>query len=107
MGGVVSHPSHPPIGPQKRHFHTPKSYRNKRTLNRILRPQRTQRPHRTNHKILEHLRPRLAAFTSVRGEGRHLGGVVVALEGAVERGGRGAAGLHGGCAGSGERVRGP
>lgn len=72
------------------------------TLYSVLRAERRQRTHCADHEVLEHLRARLAALIPVRSKRGDLGRVGAALEGAVERGGRGVAGLHGGAASPGD-----
>lgn len=72
-----------------------------RTLYSVLRAQCGQRTHGANHEVLENLGASLSALIPVGSERGDLGGVGGALEGAVERGGRGIAGLQGGAAGPG------
>ncbi len=69
------------------------------TLDSRLRAKRTQRTHSSDHEVLEHLGSSLASLTPVCGERGDLGRVRAALEGAVERGSRGVAGLQSGAAG--------
>jgi len=80
------------------------------TLDSRLRAKRTQRTHGSDHEVLEHLGACLASLIPVRSERGDLGRVWAALEGAVERGSRGVAGLQSGGAGrpsDGHLVSGP
>lgn len=72
------------------------------TLDGRLRAESGQRTHGANHEVLEDLGALLAVLVPVSGEGRDLGAVGAALEGAVERRRRGVTGLHGGAAGPGD-----
>lgn len=72
------------------------------TLDGGLRAEGGQSAHGADHEVLEDLGALLAVLVPVGGEGGDLGAVGAALEGAVERRGRGVTGLHGGAAGPGD-----
>lgn len=72
------------------------------TLDGGLRAESGQRTHGANHEVLEDLGALLAVLVPVRGERGDLGAIGAALEGGVERRGRGVTGLHCGAASPGD-----